>query len=69
MTHYELSADADAGGQSGGPAEHESQELTRVHCVRTDVTDYGVAAIACIWPTSAHGGRSGETPVILAWKD
>jgi PPOX class probable F420-dependent enzyme len=68
MTHFELLAD-DAGGQSGGHAEHESQELTRVHCIRTDVTDYGVAAIACIWPTSAHAGRSGETRVILAWKD
>jgi uncharacterized protein len=68
MTHYELVAD-DAGGQSRGHAEHASPEFTRVHCVRTDVTDYGVTAIGCIWPTSARGGRSGETRVILAGKD
>ncbi len=69
MAHYELLADDDAGVQSGGPAEHASPELARVHWTRTDVTDYGVAAIACIWPTSAHARRSGETRVIPAGKD
>lgn len=69
VTHYELLAGDSAAGQPAGHAQRESRELPRVSCVRTDVTDYGVAAIACIWPASANGGRSGESRVIRARKD
>lgn len=62
--HYELLADDAAGddgsgapdregGQSGGGAERESREVTRVQCVQAHVADYGVAAIACAWSTPA----------------
>ena len=40
--------------QSGGYVLHASREVARIHCVRTHVTDCGVASVACIWPTPAH---------------
>lgn len=65
MVHYELVADDamvdddvareglqdpdQLGDQSGSDAAHGSQGFMRCQCVRTDVTDYGVALIACIW--------------------
>jgi PPOX class probable F420-dependent enzyme len=42
------------GNQSGGHTVHASREVARIYCVRTHVTDCGVASIACIWPTPAH---------------
>ena len=42
------------GDQSGGYALHASREVARIYCVRTHVTDCGVASVACIWPTPAH---------------
>jgi uncharacterized protein len=62
--HYELLADDTAGdegsgapgqegGQSGGGAERDIREVTRVECVQAHVADYGAAAIACAWSTPA----------------
>jgi PPOX class probable F420-dependent enzyme len=48
---YELMADDAQGDQSGRPAVPAGQEVARIHCVQTHVTDRGVASIACIWPT------------------
>ena len=67
MRIYELLADEAQGGQhregsggpdrrgdrSGGHAVHAGREVARISRVRTNVTDCGVASIACIWSTPA----------------
>jgi PPOX class probable F420-dependent enzyme len=42
------------GDQSGGHAVQASRKAARIYWTRTSVTDYGVASIACIWPTPSH---------------
>jgi uncharacterized protein len=75
MVGYELLADDAAGDQGqclacfrdpdqlgdqpGGHAVRQTQEVTRIQCVRTHATGPGIASIACIWPASISSGRVG----------
>jgi PPOX class probable F420-dependent enzyme len=49
-----IRAPGHSGNQSAAQPVHASREVARLHRVQTNVTDCGVASIACIWPAPAH---------------